>query len=185
MVLPNTNCRVTSLQATGPTGCFAAGKPFPGQPVVEVRDDGGNRITCDTGVITASIAPGTGPARRGPARQRLSPSSCRDCGLHEPRGRSPGDRIPASLHPSRRGLDPEPRFLHDGHDDDGSGLRLPLRRRTDRVGGGCGSRGDLHLDRSPTDRSRRGRDAIGHLPGRPLRPDAPRGCHPGMDCNTR
>lgn len=60
VVLPNTNCRVTSLKATGPTGCFAAGQPFPGQPVVEVRDDGGNRITCDTGIITASIVTGTG-----------------------------------------------------------------------------------------------------------------------------
>ena len=62
-VLLNTNCEPRRLGvASDVSTCAPAGAVFPDQPVVRVYDDGGNVITCDTGIVSASIVPGTGTA---------------------------------------------------------------------------------------------------------------------------
>ena len=59
--LLNTNCDVRRIGlGTQPGSCASPFQTFAPQPVVGVYDDGGNVITCDTGVVTASIVPGTG-----------------------------------------------------------------------------------------------------------------------------
>jgi hypothetical protein len=59
--LLNTNCDVRRIGIdTQPATCATPGQPFPQQPALGVYDDGGNVITCDTGVVLASIVPGTG-----------------------------------------------------------------------------------------------------------------------------
>jgi PKD-like domain/FG-GAP-like repeat len=60
-VLLNTSCLARRLSmATDVSTCNVAGAPFSVQPAVRVLDDGENAIPCDSGTVTASLAPGTG-----------------------------------------------------------------------------------------------------------------------------
>lgn len=57
----NTTCEPRRLSVSQqPASCAVPGVPFTEQPVVKVFDDGGNVIHCDTGVVSASLAPGAG-----------------------------------------------------------------------------------------------------------------------------
>jgi len=59
--LRNTNCRPVRLGVSVEVAsCALPDQVFPQQPVVGVYDDGGNVVPCDTGLVTASIVPGTG-----------------------------------------------------------------------------------------------------------------------------
>ncbi|MGH9367870.1 MAG: FG-GAP repeat domain-containing protein, partial [Thermoanaerobaculia bacterium] len=57
----NTNCRVRHLVVgRDVAGCEGVGSALTPQPQLEVTDDGGNVVVCDTGLVTAGILPGTG-----------------------------------------------------------------------------------------------------------------------------
>ena len=59
VTLPNTNCRPVALAIeTQPATCVVAGGPL--NPAVRVQDDGGNTVTCDSGLVNAALVPGTG-----------------------------------------------------------------------------------------------------------------------------
>ncbi len=60
-VLLNTNCLPWRLAISrNPSTCNLPGSPFEIQPIVSVRDDGDNVVSCATGSVQASILPGTG-----------------------------------------------------------------------------------------------------------------------------
>jgi hypothetical protein len=60
-VLLNTSCKIRHLGLTQDVPvCDAVATPFATQPSVAVLDDGGNVATCASGIVTASIVPGTG-----------------------------------------------------------------------------------------------------------------------------
>ena len=62
-ILRNTNCLVRAMAVeTDPPACASANIPFSPQPLLRLYDDGGNPLSCIGGNVTASIAPGTGPA---------------------------------------------------------------------------------------------------------------------------
>jgi hypothetical protein len=57
----NTNCEFRHLgMGVEVSACNVPGVPFGTQPVVRVEDDGGNVVSCETGLVTATIVPGTG-----------------------------------------------------------------------------------------------------------------------------
>jgi hypothetical protein len=57
----NTNCEVRRLEAAPvAASCGIAGSPLPNQPAVSAYDDGGNKVTCAIGDVTASLLPGSG-----------------------------------------------------------------------------------------------------------------------------
>jgi outer membrane protein assembly factor BamB len=57
----NTGCTSRRLtMVTEVPACTTPNAAFATQPQVGVRDDGGNLSACETGLVTASIAPGTG-----------------------------------------------------------------------------------------------------------------------------
>ncbi len=60
--LLDTNCEARRIGVDAQvSSCATPGQPFAQQPVLGVYDDGGNVVGCDTGVVSASIVPGTGP----------------------------------------------------------------------------------------------------------------------------
>ncbi len=60
-LLTNTACRPRRLElASDVAGPAGTGVPFPGQPLLEVHDDGGNRLHCATGDVTATLVGGSG-----------------------------------------------------------------------------------------------------------------------------
>jgi hypothetical protein len=60
-VLKNTNCSSRRLGLTVDVpSCSSPGVAFSPQPVARVFDDGDNLISCETGLVSASIQPGTG-----------------------------------------------------------------------------------------------------------------------------
>jgi hypothetical protein len=61
LFLRNTNCSARRLGLTVDVpSCTAPGVAFAPQPVARVYDDGENLLTCDAGLVSASILPGTG-----------------------------------------------------------------------------------------------------------------------------
>ncbi|HEY6928223.1 MAG TPA: VCBS repeat-containing protein, partial [Thermoanaerobaculia bacterium] len=65
-ILYNTNCKARNLvELQEPGACSVAGAPFVPQPQLGVFDDGGNRVECDSGVVTASLAAGPSGATLG------------------------------------------------------------------------------------------------------------------------
>ncbi|MGH9366670.1 MAG: FG-GAP-like repeat-containing protein, partial [Thermoanaerobaculia bacterium] len=63
LVHRNTNCRARRLRFEQDiSGCDVPGMSFSSQPRLRVTDDGGNVISCDTGLVAAGILPGTGAA---------------------------------------------------------------------------------------------------------------------------
>jgi hypothetical protein len=60
-VLLNTNCKPRRLQVqTDVSSCNTPGAAFAAQPVLALLDDGGNSLTCDDGLVWATVHPGTG-----------------------------------------------------------------------------------------------------------------------------
>ncbi|MGD8897127.1 MAG: VCBS repeat-containing protein, partial [Acidobacteriota bacterium] len=60
-ILLSTACvRRRLVVSTSPAACGTGGPPYPLTAVVEVQDDGANKLTCSAGTVAASIAPGTG-----------------------------------------------------------------------------------------------------------------------------
>jgi hypothetical protein len=60
-LLLNTNCEFRHLGiGVDVSACNVSGTAFGTQPMVRVEDDGGNLVSCESGLVTASIVPGTG-----------------------------------------------------------------------------------------------------------------------------
>ncbi len=60
-IILSTACVRRRLVVTAsPNACPAGPDPFAIQATVEIQDDGGNKLICESGTVTASIAPGTG-----------------------------------------------------------------------------------------------------------------------------
>ncbi len=61
-ILLSTACvRRRLVVSASPAACGMGAPPFPMTALVEVQDDGANKLICESGTISASIAPGTGP----------------------------------------------------------------------------------------------------------------------------
>jgi hypothetical protein len=60
-VVLNTNCEAREFRALADvSSCDPPGQPFSIQPRLEILDDGGNLIECESNPVTAGIVPGTG-----------------------------------------------------------------------------------------------------------------------------
>jgi hypothetical protein len=60
-ILLSTACvRRRLVVSTSPNACTPGPSPFPVQAIVQVQDDGGNLLQCESESVNASIAPGTG-----------------------------------------------------------------------------------------------------------------------------
>jgi outer membrane protein assembly factor BamB len=73
----NTGCTSRRLTiVTEVSACNTPNAAFGTQPQVAVRDDGGNPSSCEAGLVTASIVPGTGTAGAvlGPPPLSIAPS---------------------------------------------------------------------------------------------------------------
>jgi hypothetical protein len=60
-ILGNTSCLARRLRLVNDVaGPASTGLPFPGQPSLEVRDDGDNPVACASGSVGAVLVPGSG-----------------------------------------------------------------------------------------------------------------------------